>query len=132
MTKSGDIEQYKKRLSIALKAAGICVFEVDLLHQEYVFFENAEDIFGISGEVILREIEPYVLIDIDNFKLINDAYGHTVGDEIIQCVAHNLKNAFADSLIGRFGGDEFTVLVQNISHRDKLPEPRFYDRILMG
>ncbi|MDY5476556.1 MAG: GGDEF domain-containing protein [Enterocloster clostridioformis] len=105
---------------------------MDLLHQEYVFFENAEDIFGISGEVILREIEPYVLIDIDNFKLINDAYGHTVGDEIIQCVAHNLKNTFADSLIGRFGGDEFTVLVQNISHRDKLPEPRFYDRILMG
>nr|WP_304059530.1 GGDEF domain-containing protein [Enterocloster clostridioformis] len=59
--------------------------------------------------MILREIEPYVLIDIDNFKLINDAYGHTVGDEIIQCVAHNLKNTFADSLIGRFGGDEFTV-----------------------
>lgn len=54
-----DAEKYKERLNIALKAAKICVFEVDLVNQLYTFFENSEDIFGISGEKILEDVRPF-------------------------------------------------------------------------
>ena len=57
LTGQGDteqIKQYKERLHIALSAAKICIFEVDLPRQLYTFFENAEIIFGVSGEKILR------------------------------------------------------------------------------
>ncbi len=44
-----ELEQYKERLRIALSAVRICIFEVDILRQQYTFFENAETIFGVSG-----------------------------------------------------------------------------------
>jgi diguanylate cyclase (GGDEF)-like protein len=63
------------------------------------------------------EASPYVLfyIDLDRFKPVNDAYGHTVGDELLKAVAGRL-NTFAQSgsLIARIGGDEFVLLVDNI------------------
>lgn len=49
-----EITLFKDRLTIALKAAKICVFEVDLTQQLYTFFENSEDIFGVTGDVILE------------------------------------------------------------------------------
>ena len=54
-----EINRYKERLQIALTAAKICIFEVDLLQQLYTYFENAEVIFGISGEKILKDVQPF-------------------------------------------------------------------------
>lgn len=54
-----EAKRYKERLTTALKAAKICVFEVDLTKQLYTFFENAEDIFGVPGETILRDVQAY-------------------------------------------------------------------------
>ena len=49
----------------------------------------------------------FYILDIDNFKDINDAYGHAVGDEVIVTFANILKNQFPkDAIIGRIGGDE--------------------------
>ena len=239
-----EIEQYKERLHIALKAAKICVFEVDLIHQLYTFFENAEDIFGIPGKVILEDIQPFsklepqeyqkavsayfshpedagvideafrrifegkpatyqarmkaggsefiwckidvtpileneipvkmigvitditdikmktdslekeiqldsftklynktmaeelihrtlqekttqqhalILLDIDDFKMLNDTFGHSEGDKVIQAVAEILQKSFRKSdIIGKFGGDEFILLIQNIPNRNFL------------
>ncbi len=54
------------------------------------------------------------IIDIDNFKNINDTYGHMVGDKIISSIALCIKKTFRTSdLIGRFGGDEFIVFMPN-------------------
>ena len=55
----------------------------------------------------------YVLfIDMDDFKIINDAYGHDYGDAILREVSHFLKSYFGDeSNVFRFGGDEFVILV---------------------
>ncbi len=241
-----EAKQFKTRLSIALKTAKICVFEVDIVNQLYTFFENSEDIFGVSGEKILKDVQPYsrlspsayekavseyfshpddaavidkafqsifagkattyearmraggsdyiwckldvtpviennvpvkmigvitditdsktkadrlekavrldgftglydknnsidlirkalykkahqrhalILLDIDNFKIFNDAYGHTVGDRIILLVAETLKTSFRKTdIIGRFGGDEFILLVQNIPDLEWLVE----------
>ena len=54
------------------------------------------------------------ILDIDNFKLINDNYGHKVGDGCLQLLATNLANFVGeDGLVGRFGGDEFIVICFN-------------------
>ena len=53
-----------------------------------------------------------VLVDVDNFKGINDAWGHSVGDTLLIKIAHGLREAIGSSdLICRFGGDEFAVIV---------------------
>jgi diguanylate cyclase (GGDEF)-like protein len=53
-----------------------------------------------------------ILLDIDHFKRINDNYGHTIGDRVIQAVAHNLSTTLrATDRIGRWGGEEFLVIL---------------------
>ncbi|WP_151979901.1 GGDEF domain-containing protein [Acinetobacter guerrae] len=57
-----------------------------------------------------------MIIDIDNFKGVNDEYGHIVGDQVIKLVAEILKASVRNSdLIVRYGGDEFLVLVEEVS-----------------
>ena len=53
-----------------------------------------------------------VFLDIDDFKIINDLYGHDIGDEALKNLAHNLLKAFGDSaVVSRTGGDEFGVFI---------------------
>lgn len=55
------------------------------------------------------------MIDIDDFKNVNDTFGHQIGDETIQKIALAIKNTFrASDIIGRVGGDEFMVLMKNV------------------
>ena len=52
------------------------------------------------------------LLDIDKFKVINDTYGHMVGDEVIKEIAHTLNDLLRDyDRAGRFGGEEFALLL---------------------
>jgi diguanylate cyclase len=55
-----------------------------------------------------------LFIDLDSFKLINDTYGHTVGDMVLQTVAQRLEQqARGEDTICRYGGDEFLYLLVN-------------------
>jgi diguanylate cyclase (GGDEF)-like protein len=55
-----------------------------------------------------------LMIDINNFKVINDTYGHTIGDKVLVFVADVLKQLLRDNdIISRWGGDEFLVLLPN-------------------
>ena len=59
-----------------------------------------------------------LVLDIDHFKKINDAYGHTVGDVVIRKVAETLRGLLPSSAVpARFGGEEFVILLS-----DMLPE----------
>lgn len=54
-----------------------------------------------------------LFIDIDRFKLINDSFGHYVGDMVIGIIANRLKSLLTDDIfIGRFAGDKFTVILR--------------------
>lgn len=56
------------------------------------------------------------LIDLDNFKKLNDTMGHQVGDEVIKVVGEKLKTIFNKNFIlGRLGGDEFVIYLDNPS-----------------
>lgn len=59
------------------------------------------------------------MIDIDQFKKINDAHGHSMGDRAIVAVAHALKNSVRskDDVVARLGGDEFAVLIATLNLR---------------
>ncbi|MEG1549385.1 MAG: diguanylate cyclase [Ruthenibacterium sp.] len=56
-----------------------------------------------------------LVLDIDNFKGINDTLGHAFGDLVIMEVCTKLKTSFrSNDIVGRVGGDEFSVLIQNV------------------
>lgn len=59
-----------------------------------------------------------IVCDLDKFKLINDTYGHHIGDQVLTHFADALRSSIRDSdSIFRFGGDEFTILVENASEQ---------------
>ena len=76
----------------------------------------------------LAECQPNVscallVLDIDNFKGINDRFGHYTGDEFLHFVGESLLGIFRVSdLVGRFGGDEFVVLIQGAVSQEALEE----------
>lgn len=60
-----------------------------------------------------------IIIDVDNFKEINDIYGHTIGDIAIEIVGQGIKKCIRKDDVGlRYGGDEFTILLFNQDKKD--------------
>ncbi len=77
------------------------------------FLENFIDKFAKQAD---RAEKSYavMMIDIDFFKMVNDTYGHDVGDTVIKELAHILKNNIRSSDMAiRYGGEEFLVLLYN-------------------
>ena len=59
------------------------------------------------------------LLDIDDFKFINDIYGHSYGDKALKSLADSMKAFFpSDALLGRNGGDEFCILLPNCTFKE--------------
>jgi diguanylate cyclase (GGDEF)-like protein/PAS domain S-box-containing protein len=57
-----------------------------------------------------------LFLDIDNFKIVNDTYGHNVGDRVLMMVARTLSsNLRSHDLLGRYGGEEFVAIITNVN-----------------
>ena len=64
-----------------------------------------------------------IYIDVDNFKLVNDIYGHSKGDELLVFIGRLLRKIFEGQIVVRMGGDEFVIICdgkQSASHLEKL------------
>lgn len=61
------------------------------------------------------ECAALISLDIDGFKFINDLYGHAAGDETLRALAKDLQKCFPGHIIGRNGGDEFTILLLDVT-----------------
>lgn len=80
------------------------------LYNRYGFDEMAEKMISKNP----KEHCVAVLLDVDDFKLINDMYGHAYGDKALISLAENMRKFFSSSaLLGRNGGDEFCILLPN-------------------
>ena len=97
------------------------VYHQDLV-MKFVEFALKDELTGLNNPRFLDTIiQRYngknikigvVFIDIDDFKHFNDAYGHKVGDEIIQFVANSIKESIREmDFAFRYGGDEFVIMV---------------------
>jgi len=89
---------------------------------------NTDSLTGVSNRLALdvylkniaTQMERFqeltlIMVDIDNFKYVNDRFGHILGDSVIVEIARCLKANIAQSdLIVRFGGDEFLILIDRI------------------
>jgi diguanylate cyclase (GGDEF)-like protein len=76
------------------------------------FSERVNAVIARASKV--RTQFAYALIDVDDFKAINDAKGHTHGDETLAAVAQTLLGTSrTEDVVGRYAGDEFVVLINN-------------------
>ncbi|WP_288751333.1 GGDEF domain-containing protein [uncultured Treponema sp.] len=107
----------------------LSIFTANIKLNDFIFqkaIKTERDTDGLTGLLnkssMMREIRKsmtndpkngiLVMLDVDDFKRINDSYGHVVGDFVISGIARCLNSSFRNSdIIGRFGGDEFVIFM---------------------
>ena len=126
---------------------GYMVWASDITNQVEVFNEikNMAETDGLTGLYNRVYLEKYVaseiaagnigtlfMTDLDNFKSVNDLYGHATGDAVLIAYAEHLINCFkdTDAIVCRLGGDEFTVYIKNDTDRVNMAE--YAGKIISG
>lgn len=116
------------------------VLESELYEKQHLMKENDElskrmekDLFtGVLNKVsFIKKVEnnlnnikgnaysALAVLDVDDFKGINDQYGHLIGDEVLKNISTTLlKVSREQDIVGRIGGDEFSIFIQGIQHLD--------------
>ncbi len=96
--------------------------ETDTLTRTYSRGTAIEKIsIAIENAKEKKQLHGIIIFDVDDFKLINDSYGHGIGDLYLQEVVKAAKSCLrAGDIIGRLGGDEFIILLNNISAKDNV------------
>ena len=75
------------------------------------------------GELIKSTPGALMMIDLDSFKLVNDIYGHNMGDKVLIRFAEIIRSAIrAADIAGRIGGDEFIAFCQHVKSEDVIAE----------
>jgi diguanylate cyclase (GGDEF)-like protein/PAS domain S-box-containing protein len=80
-----------------------------------LFFDRLERALALASRE--RRSLAVMFVDLNDFKPVNDSYGHGVGDLLLQSVARRIESALrASDTVARIGGDEFVVLLPNLEH----------------
>jgi two-component system, cell cycle response regulator len=81
----------------------------------------------IADSIRHMDLSAVILLDLDGFKPINDRYGHEAGDAVLIEVAKRLTQFFrSEDTVGRFGGDEFVVLLNRLGPNEKIAHSKVY------
>ena len=115
---------------LALLGVGIIVSGVQFLlyhlSQKRVYLDPLTGLYNrnfFNDIITTIDYQKYAIamMDLDKFKIINDTYGHDIGDEVLKSVSHSLKNSIReyDKLI-RYGGEEFLlyIYIRDLSHHE--------------
>lgn len=93
----------------------------DLHNRAYFVTQLKKKLVEISKSPTKESV--FVLIDLNNFKAINDSYGHHIGDQILQHTAYILKQSVSEkTLVARLGGDEFVLFLQDFNSKEEINE----------
>jgi diguanylate cyclase (GGDEF)-like protein len=109
-------EVEKRRMEFEIKSK--CDLATGLLNKE-AFREEVENYLSKRQRNVTDSM---VMVDIDNFKLINDSFGHLLGDAVITGLANLIRDAFGRDICGRFGGDEFMIFIRDSAHMEEVEE----------
>ena len=121
---------------IVLLLTGLTVALISINENRKLFKKLAvtDTLTGIYNRLgFNRQVEQYMrqnpqkhcvvaMLDIDDFKLINDVYGHAAGDGVLQKLAESMKQYFSkDVILGRNGGDEFSIFMPDCTEMEVKP-----------
>ncbi len=114
------------------------IANIDLFKKEIEQLEHESKTDSLTGAynkmATKKKIDSYIeahkngahmllLIDVDDFKKVNDTYGHQCGDEVLTYVIGNLRKTYVSGeVIGRVGGDEFVVFIGEVKDKEQLIE----------
>jgi diguanylate cyclase (GGDEF)-like protein len=126
---SGADERFTDMDMALLSSIGVftgIAAENAFLHQKVVDMAMIDSLTGLNNRLYFnqafdREVERVLryshnicvlMIDVDDFKMVNDTYGHLVGDEVLRAIADILQSSVRKSdVVARYGGDEFVILM---------------------
>jgi diguanylate cyclase (GGDEF)-like protein/PAS domain S-box-containing protein len=126
-------DDYKTPIRVIGKIVNVDTQKRELEALEYK--ATRDPLTGVyNKEVTIKKIDKFIsgnkngmhvlmFFDFDDFKSINDTFGHLLGDKVLTFIIGRIKEAFSEGeIIGRIGGDEFVVFAGNINSADEVME----------
>ena len=112
-SKLSQRKQYKREISRLTQLA---------YHDGLTGLYNRRKIVELLKEAVANQISGWVfIIDLDNFKAVNDNHGHNAGDQLLTHTANRLQEILGDEAhIGRIGGDEFVIVTDRYTEPNSL------------
>ncbi len=106
-----------KNITLFEKMEGLAQYDgLTNLHNHRVFQEKLSE----RIKRVLRNDRPLslIMLDIDHFKIFNDTYGHSTGDEVLRAVSNVLKEQIRDiDIAARYGGEEFVLILEELNKK---------------
>lgn len=82
-------------------------------------------LLAVTLGVFIIQKNPFLMLDLDDFKHVNDRYGHTSGDQVLKIASQTIRDCIRnDDHLGRYGGEEFLILMPeaNLEHATIIAE----------